>query len=173
MLPIWQALAASFSFTTRSMDASAAAQQTGLPVCVEVMVPMGCESMISALPATAASGKRARNTLSEQRQIRHYAVVLKAPHGSGSSKTGLHFVQNQQCFVTVAPLSKRPHILGGSESGACALVSLHQYAAMFSWIDILFVEAALKMIEGCIGSAEAIRKRHLHEAGIQVADPFL
>ena len=39
-----------------SMEARAAAQQIGLPVCVEVMEPGGCRSMIFAGPATAASG---------------------------------------------------------------------------------------------------------------------
>ena len=38
------------------MCASAAAQQTGLPVCVEVMALMPCRSMMAALPAIAEMG---------------------------------------------------------------------------------------------------------------------
>ena len=42
--------------TTNSIDASAAAQQTGFPVWVEVMLPAGCRSITSGRPATAEIG---------------------------------------------------------------------------------------------------------------------
>jgi glycine dehydrogenase len=39
------------------LKAKAAAQHTGLPVCVDVMLPGGCRSITSARPATADIGK--------------------------------------------------------------------------------------------------------------------
>src|ERR1019366_9926023 len=54
--PICRAFSASFSETTSSMDASAAAQQTGFPVWVEVILPAGCRSITSGRPATAEIG---------------------------------------------------------------------------------------------------------------------
>ena len=48
------------------IEANAAAQQIGLPVCVEVMLPEGCMSITSGLPATAASGRELEMPLPKQ-----------------------------------------------------------------------------------------------------------
>ena len=117
--------------------------------------------------------ERARNTLPEQSQVRQGAVVLEAPHGTGSAKTRLHFIKDQERFVLMAPLAKRTHIFVRREGGARALISFHQHGRNVLWIYVPFVEAALKIIERRIRSAEAIRKGDLHETWIQIADPFL
>ena len=64
--PILAALPVRFSLTIFRRLASAAAQQTGLPVCVLVIEPGGNWSMISARPMTAESGSELLMPLPQQ-----------------------------------------------------------------------------------------------------------
>ena len=99
---------ARFSPSTRSMEASAAAQQTGLPVWVEVMLPAGCRSITSGAAGHRGERQRTRDALAEQRQVRHDAVVLESPQRAGAAEAGLHFVAHQQRLVAGAPLAQAP-----------------------------------------------------------------
>ena len=117
--PCVGALPARFSFSTRSMDASAAAQQTGLPVCVEVMLPAGCRSMTSGASGDGGERQRTGNAFAEQRQVGNDAVVLEAPERAGAAEAGLHFVADQQRLVAGAPLRAAPACIRRARTRRC------------------------------------------------------
>ena len=139
--PTARAFSARFSFSTRSMEASAAAQQTGLPVCVEVMLPGGCRSITSGRPATADSGSELEMPLPNARQVRHDAVMLEAPHRAGAAEARLHFVAHQQRLVPGAPLAQRLHVFRRRERGAAALIGFQDHAGHVLRLDVVLAQA--------------------------------
>src|SRR5207237_7040131 len=72
-----------------------------------------------------------------------------------------------------APLPQRLHIRRRSEGRAASLISLQDHAGHVLRLDAVFAQAALEQVKGGVRRAETVRKRNLHEAGVQVDDPFL
>src|ERR1700693_4042934 len=74
--------------------------------------------------------------------------------------------------MPVAPLPQRLYIVSRCEGRARTLIGFEHHSRDILRIDLLCIEIALEVIEGCVRSPKAVRKRDLREAGIQVADPF-
>src|ERR1700675_1882893 len=98
--------------------------------------------------------------------------MLETPHRTGSSEAGLYLVQDQQCVMPIAPLAQGLYVVSRREGRACTLIGFEHHSGHILRIDILIIETTLEIIEGCVRSPKAVRKRDLREAGIQVADPF-
>ena len=92
---------------------------------------------------------------------------------AGAAEAGLHFVADQQRFMPGAPLPQRLHVLRRRESGAAALVGLEDDAGHVLRLHAVLAQAALEELERRVRRAEAIRERNLHEARVEVDDPFL
>src|ERR1700693_2232560 len=74
--------------------------------------------------------------------------------------------------MPVAPLAQRLYVLSRREGCARTLIGFEHHSCDILPIDLLVVETPLEVIEGCVRSPKAVRKRDLREAGIKVADPF-
>src|ERR1019366_5962938 len=80
---------------------------------------------------------------------------------------------DQQRVMACAPLAQRLDVCGRGERGAAALGGLEDYACDIARLDIAFAQSALEPFKGIVGGTKPIRKRNLHEAGIEIHNPVL
>ena len=99
--------------------------------------------------------------------------MLEAPQRAGATESGLHFVEHQQRAVALAPLAQAFGIGRRREGGRAALVGLHEHAGHVGGVDARIPQAALEQVEGGVLGPEAVGKGHLHEARVEIDDPFL
>src|SRR5512139_718408 len=99
--------------------------------------------------------------------------MLESPHGPATAETGLHFIANQQRLMLIAPAAEGLHVSRRSEAGAAALVSFQHHACDVARLHARLAQTTFEVGERGVGSAESVRERDLHKAGIEIHDPFL
>src|SRR5690348_1174949 len=99
--------------------------------------------------------------------------MLEAPQRAGAAESGLHLVAHQQCLVPGAPLAQRTHVLGRREGRTATLVRFQDYSGYVIRLDSELTQRASEAFKRSIRRPKTVGEGYLHEAWIEIADPFL
>src|SRR5215469_2225072 len=116
--------------------------------------------------------KRPGDALAKTCDIRNNPVVFPTPERPAASEARLYLVQHKQRLMPRTPPPQGLHVLGGRECRASTLIGFHDYAGDIRRFHAALAELVLETLEGRFPVAPAIGKGNLHEAGIEVHDPF-